>query len=148
PSRFSDGSFGVLYAGDRFEVALLEMVHHHARFMLATVQPPGWTSQFREIVLDIDVELHDLRGGGEEAAGVLDPVDYRQSQQLGGRLRDAASEGVVYPSVRCPGGECVGLFYPDGASQPMQCLHLDYHWNGEWVDLYRDRSAGEVFRIV
>lgn len=148
PSRFSDGSFGVLYVGNRFEVALLETVHHHARFMLATVQPPGWTSQFREIVLDVDAELHDLRAGGEDAAAVLDPVDYAQSQQLGGRLRDAASEGVVYPSVRCPGGECAGLFYPDGASQPVQGRHLDYHWNGERVDLYRDRSAGEVYRII
>jgi len=148
PSRFSDGSFGVLYVGDRFEVALLETVHHHARFMLATAQPPGWTSQFREIVLDIDAELHDLRTGGEEVAAALDPADYAQSQQLGGRLRDAASEGVVYPSVRCPGGECAGLFYPDGASQPVQGRHLDYHWNGERVDLYRDRSAGEVYRIL
>jgi hypothetical protein len=148
PSRFSDGGFGVLYVGDRFEVALLETVHHHARFMRATAQPPGWTSQFREILLDIDAELHDLRGLGEEAAGVLDPVDYTQSQELGGRLRDAGSGGVAYPSVRCPGGECAGLFYPDGASQPVQGRHLDYHWNGERVDLYRDRSAGEVYRIV
>lgn len=147
PSRFSDGSFGVLYVGDRFEVALLETVHHHARFMLATAQPPGWTSQFREIVLEIDAELHDLRAAGE-AAAALDPADYAQSQQLGGRLRDAASEGVVYPSVRCSGGECAGLFYPDGASQPVQGRHLDYHWNGERVDLYRDRSAGEVYRIL
>ncbi|MGX5736796.1 RES family NAD+ phosphorylase [Bosea thiooxidans] len=148
PSRFSDGSFGVLYVGDRFEVALLETVHHHARFMLATAQPPGWTAQFREIVLEIDAELHDLREGGEEVAAALDPADYAQSQQLGGRLRDAASEGVVYPSVRSPGGECAGLFYPDGASQPVQGRHLDYHWNGERVDLYRDRSAGEVYRIL
>ena len=50
--------------------------------------------------------------------------------------------------MRCPGGECAGLFYPDGASRPVQGRHLDYHWNGERVDLYRDRSAGEVFRIV
>ena len=148
PSRFSDGSFGVLHVADRFEVALLETVHHHARFMLATAQTPGWTSQFREIVLEVDAELHDLRGGGEDRAAVLDPADYTQSQQLGGHLRDAASEGVVYPSVRCPGGECAGLFYPDGASQPVQGRHLDYHWNGERVDLYRDRSAGEVYRIL
>ena len=148
PSRFSDGHFGALYVGNRFEVALLETIHHHARFMLATAQPPGWTSQFREIVLDIDAGLHDLRGLGEAAAALLDPADYAQSQLLGERLRDAGSEGVVYPSVRCPGGECAGLFYPDGASHPVQGRHLDYHWNGERVDLYRDRSAGEVYRIV
>lgn len=148
PSRFSDGSFGVLYVGDRFEVALLETIHHHARFMLATTQPPGWTSQFREIVLEVDAELHDIRLLGAEAAPVLDPADYAASQALGIGLRALGSAGIAYPSVRCHGGECAGLFYPDGASHPVQGRHLDYHWNGERVDLYRDRSAGEVFRIV
>lgn len=148
PSRFSDGSFGVLYVGGRFEVALLETIHHHARFMLATAQPPGWTSQFREIVLEIDAALHDLRPLGIEAAPVLDPTDYTASQALGIGLRSLGSAGIAYPSVRCPGGECAGLFYPDGASRPVQGRHLDYHWNGERVDLYRDRSAGEVYRIV
>nr|WP_047580318.1 RES family NAD+ phosphorylase [Methylobacterium sp. ZNC0032] len=148
PSRFSDGSFGVLYVGDRFEVALLETIHHHARFMLATVQPPGWTSQFREIVLEVDAALHDIRPLGAEAVPVLDPLDYAASQALGIGLRAIGSAGIAYPSVRCPGGECAGLFYPDGASHPVQGRHLDYHWNGERVDLYRDRSAGEVFRIV
>lgn len=148
PSRFSDGSFGVLYVGDRFEVALLETIHHHARFMLATAQPLGWTSQFREIVLEVDAELHDVRRLGAEAASVLDPIDYGASQTLGIGLRALGSAGIAYPSVRCPGGECAGLFYPDGAGHPVQGRHLDYHWNGERVDLYRDRSAGEVFRIV
>jgi hypothetical protein len=148
PSRFSDGSFGVLYVGDRFEVALLETIHHHARFMLATAQPPGWTSQFREIVLEVDAELHDIRRLRAEAASVLDPVDYTASQALGIGLRALGSAGIAYPSVRCPGGDCVGLFYPDGAGHAVQGRHLDYHWNGERVDLYRDRSAGEVFRIV
>lgn len=36
PSRFTDGSFGVYYAGDRIEVALFETMHHHANFMAAT----------------------------------------------------------------------------------------------------------------
>jgi hypothetical protein len=62
PSRFSAGAFGVLYVADRFEVALSETIHHHALFMAATAQSPGWTSQFREIVLDVRGALHDLRG--------------------------------------------------------------------------------------
>ena len=148
PGRFSDGSFGLYYAGDRTEVAIAETIHHHARFMLATAQPRGWTSQFREIVLEVDAELHDVRSLGAEAAPVLDPADYVASQVLGIGLRALGSSGIAYPSVRCPGGECVGLFYPDGAGHPVQGRHLDYHWNGERVDLYRDRSAGEVFRIV
>lgn len=49
PSRFSDGTFGLLYVGSSYEVALFETIHHHARFMAATQEAPGWTSQFREI---------------------------------------------------------------------------------------------------
>jgi hypothetical protein len=147
PSRFSNGAYGVLYAGDSFEVALLETIHHHQRFMARTKEPAGWTSQFREIVLDVEAKLHDLRGNAACAAA-LDPDDYAVSQALGAQLRAAASNGIAYPSVRCPGGECVGLFYPDLAANPVQGRHLDYHWDGTRVDLYRDAGAAKVFRIV
>jgi hypothetical protein len=148
PSRFSDGAFGVLYAGSRFEVALLETIHHHGRFMTRTSESAGWTSQFREIVLDVKARLHDLRGNDPIHSPALAPDDYSVSQHLGVRLRAAGSEGLVYPSVRFPEGECVGLFYPDLAENPIQGRHLDYHWNGTRVDLYRDVSTGRIYRIV
>jgi hypothetical protein len=148
PSRFSDGSYGVLYIGDRFEVALLKTTHHHARFMARTNEAPGWTSQFREIVLNVQASLHDLRTGNSAHAPALDANTYVESQSLGARLRAAQSDGLVYPSVRYEGGECVGLFYPDLASGPVQGRHLDYHWDGSRVDLYRDAGVGSVFRIV
>ena len=147
-SRFGDGSFGVLYAGRTFAVALMETMHHHARFMARTAEPPGWTSQFREIVLDIEGALHDLRSGDRLYEPLLDPDDYARSQAFAREIRQARSEGIVYPSVRCTGGECAGLFYPDLASHAVQGRHLDYHWNGERVDLVRDLSAGQVFRVV
>jgi hypothetical protein len=50
--------------------------------------------------------------------------------------------------VRCASGECVGLFYPDLAANPVQGRHLDYHWDGARVDFYRDAGAAKVFRIV
>lgn len=148
PSRFSNGSFGVLYAGDRFDVALLETAYHHGRFMARTNEPAGWTSQFREIVLDVTGNLHDLRADDPAHTDVLDPDDYTAAQTLGAQLRDAGANGIVYPSVRCEGEECVGLFYPDIATNPVQGRHLDYHWNGERVDLYRDAGSGQVYRIV
>ncbi len=52
------------------------------------------------------------------------------------------------PSVRLPGGECAGLFYPDRASSPVQARHLDYHWDGTRIDLYRDAGTGQVFRVI
>ena len=147
-SRFSDGSFGVLYAGNIFEVALLETVHHHANFMARTNEAPGWTSQFREIVLNVDARLHDLRGQNSHHSAALDPDDYEPSQAFAAQLRGGGSNGIVYPSIRREGGECVGLFYPDLASNALQGRHLDYHWDGERVDLYRNPGNSEVFRIV
>jgi RES domain-containing protein len=147
PSRFSGGGFGVLYASNRFETALLETVYHHGRFMALTHQAPGWTSQFRELVFDVNALLNDLRGGDARWAPALDRDNYAQAQILGNALRAAASEGVVYPSQRDIEGECVGLFYPDRATNVIQGRHLDYHWNGERVDFYRDPGNGRVFRI-
>lgn len=148
PSRFTDGTFGVLYAGNAFETALFETIHHHERFMARTAEGPGWTSQFREIVLSVHADLHDLRGLEHQDHPALASGDYQASQRLGKALKDAGSDGVVYPSIRHPGGECVGLFYPDCASAPVQGRHLDYHWDGERVDLVRDAATAEVFRVV
>lgn len=145
PSRFSDGTYGVLYVGRAFEVALFETIHHYERFMRRTNEARGWTSQFREIVLDVAGTLHDLRGAGMD--DVLHPDDYDAGQVLGALLRAAGSDGIVYPSVRYPGGECVGLFYPDLASRAVQGRHLDYHWNGTRVDFYRDAGTRQVFAI-
>nr|WP_210277737.1 RES family NAD+ phosphorylase [Microvirga lupini] len=148
PSRFSDGTFGVLYAGNTFEVALFETIHHHGKFMARTDEPAGWTSQFREILLDINAQLHELRSSTADQSGLLRPDNYEASQALGYKLRATGSNGVVYPSVRYPGGECVGVFYPDCAANPIQGRHLDYHWNGTTVDLYRNANTGQVYRIV
>lgn len=147
-SRFSDGTFGVLYAGDRFEVALMETIHHHARFMARTREPAGWTSQFREIVMEIEAGLHDLRGGAPVTERFLHPDDYATGQALGRAVRGVGADGLVYPSVRYPDGECAALFFPDLARNPRQGRHLDYHWDGARVDYYRDAAAGRVYRIV
>ncbi len=147
PSRFSDGSFGILYVGERFEIALLETIHHHGRFMARTREAAGWTSQFREIVLDVAADLHDLRLFDRSGADVLDPDDYGPGQALGAALRGAGRDGIVYPSVRCADGECAGLFYPDLAANALQGRHLDYHWDGTRVDLYRDAGSNQVYRI-
>jgi len=146
PSRFTAGHFGVLYAGDRFETALFETVYHHQRFMARTAEPPGWTSQFREIVLDVRLDAHDLRNEAAYAEA-LNPDDYSESQRLAAALRDAGSDGLVYPSCRQRAGECVALFYPDRAANAVQVRHLDYHWNGTRVDFYREPARGAVFRI-
>lgn len=148
PSRFSNGSYGILYIARAYETALFETIHHHTQFMARTAQSPGWTSQFREIILTVEADLNDLRSDDDRAESILDPNSYEAAQLLSARLRQSGSDGIVYPSVRHKGGECVGLFYPDCASMAVQGRHLDYHWDGKGVDLVRDIGNGAVFRVV
>lgn len=143
PGRFSDGSYGIYYAGDREEVALTETIHHHARTMAATDEAPGWTSDFRALVAPLDRALHDVNA----VEGVLDPDDYQASQVEGAALRAAGSDGVVWRSVRYPAGECVGLFWPDVLPIPVQAGHYCYHWDGSRVDLVKKHDTGEVLEV-
>ena len=144
PSRFSDGSYGVYYAGDRVEVALSETIHHHQIAMAATAQEPGWTSQFRELVGSVDRALHDIGS----VAGALHPSDYGPSQKLARTLRGEGSDGLVYPSVRHAGGMCIAIFWPDAVTIPVQGAHFAYHWNGERVDYIKELDTGRVKAVV
>lgn len=135
-SRFSDGRWGVFYAAAERDTAVAETRHHHARFLAATAQPPMHLPM-RLYHVAIDARLHDLRPAGAVDPAVLAPDRYDASQALARRLREAGSSGVVYPSVRHPGGRCVGLFSPRGASRCQQAAVLLYAWDGErFVDVY------------
>src|SRR3546814_11486657 len=116
--------------------------------MARTAEPEGWTSQFREIVLDIELVAHDLRNGAGAFDEALDPDSHAAGQALGGALRAAGSDGIAYPSCRHQGGECVALFYPDRAAGPVQGRPLDYHRHRARVDFSLDASNGEGLHIA
>ena len=61
---------------------------------------------------------------------MLDPDDYRAPQALGRALRAAGADGVIFPSVRHAGGECIGAFHPDVVGPCTQGPHLIYTWDG------------------
>ena len=135
PARFSDGSYGVYYAGNRFEVALAETVYHLERFMAATEEEPA-TADYRELVGGNDAELHDLRGA-DEFRPALNSDDYTAGQALAADLRERhTSNGIVYPSVRWARGQAVAAFWPDVVGIPVQSRLLSYRWDGERVDAW------------
>lgn len=148
PGRFHDGTFGCYYAADNFETALAETVYHQARRLADSADEPGWISDMRELVGEVDAELHDIRGDGFNEA--LDPESYVPSQALAKQLREAGSNGIAYPSVRNAGGECIAAFWPDVPGIPVQARHFRYHWDGTRIDMIHELTldgSGEVFRL-
>ncbi|MFZ5545083.1 MAG: RES family NAD+ phosphorylase [Pseudomonadota bacterium] len=127
-SRFSDGSYGVFYAGRERDTAIAETRYHHGRFLAATHEPPIHVPM-RLYRVDIDATLHDLRA----LPAVHAPDSYAASQALGRELRNAGSAGVLYRSVRHEGGRCVGLFKPRGARNCLHAAYLLYEWDGQAI---------------
>lgn len=143
PNRFSDGSFGIYYAGNSEELALAETIHHHAKFMLVDQSAPCWTSGFQLVEGSIDRDLHDV----DAVPGARDPADYRLSQQIGKVLRSAGSEGLTWMSVCLLGGKCIGVFWPNVVSIPIPVASYRFHWDGARVDLIENVNSGEIFRF-
>ena len=133
-SRFSNGSYGVYYAGDTLETALREHTFHMARFYAASSNAPGWISQVRQLIGSIDSDLADIREGNH--GDILDPdvATYPSAQAFARRMKDEGVNGIVYPSQRHCDGECIAAFYPDVVTPPRQGDHFRYHWNGREVD--------------
>ena len=133
PSRFSNGSYGIYYAAKEQVTAIRETAHHLGRTFSDTAAGPGETSQLRMLVGRVDAWFRDIRVGFDF---LHHPNDYAVPQAFGRELRDASENGVVYRSVRHPGGECLAAFKPKAVSIPTQGTHYEYHWNGEEFDKY------------
>ncbi|WP_349017726.1 RES family NAD+ phosphorylase [Rhizobium sp. 32-5/1] len=140
-SRFSDGSYGVYYAGNSLETALREHTYHMARFYAASVVEPGWMSQVRQLVGTINADLVDLRGGGHQDILSPDLETYPAARAFAKSMRDDGANGIVYPSQRHIDGECIAAFYPDVVTPPRQGDHFRYHWNGRNVDFVQKMTG-------
>lgn len=127
PSRFSDGSYGVYYAASTLETAIEETKQSRARFLAYTNEDAG------EIAMRVYIgkplkPMHDIRGNSY--AELHNPNNWTASQAFGQQMKTINSWGIVYRSVRAPGGECIAALRPPAVSIPKQGPHLSYVWDG------------------
>jgi RES domain-containing protein len=142
PTRFSDGSYGVYYAGRAFETALREVAFHRGRFHARTKDRATKTS-FKIITASIAKTMHDIRKGDWSALLDPDPNRYGVPQSFGAQLKEAKSNGVVYPSVRHPGGECIAAFWPNVMESPAEGKRIALRWDGGRISAWFDYETGE-----
>jgi len=129
PSRFSDGSFGVYYAARHLLTSIKETAFHYARFLRASASPAGEPLDVRVLTSNsVDGRFHTI-----SVARYLDPDSYVASQAMGRELRDAGSNGVVYPSVRHHGGRCLGAFRANAVPAPNTTGFLRYRFDGQAI---------------
>jgi hypothetical protein len=69
------------------------------------------TFTFTDYLADFRADFHDIRGNAAYAE-CLGSGTYVPSEKLAKELLASGSAGVVYPSVRNPGGTCIVCFRP------------------------------------
>jgi hypothetical protein len=133
-ARFNDGRLGAWYASTTMETAVEETVHHHERRLRASEAGFPARIQMRALIVDLDRRLLDLRGQAGAHPGLYDPGDYAASQRFAAERRwpfaAPGEDGLVYDSVRRPGGTNVCIFRPAALPLPIvQGDHYDYVWD-------------------
>ncbi len=127
-SRFNGPDRGAWYAGFEIETSQAEVAFHKS-IELAEV---NWFEEevtYDDYLADFSAELHDIRKPAE-FADYLDPESYLASQDMSQRLLDAASLGIVYPSVRNRAGTCVACFRPALVMNVRKGPTCRFAWRG------------------
>ncbi|WP_313170551.1 RES domain-containing protein [Massilia oculi] len=109
-SRFNDGDRGAWYCGFDAETSLAEVIFHKT-VEYAEIDRFDDSVTYQCLLADFSASFHDVRGIAAYE-DYLDPGSYVASQALANELLEGGSMGVIYPSVRHPGGTCLACFRP------------------------------------
>lgn len=127
--RFNSSERGAWYAADSLAAAHAEVIYHRTA-ELAEVGVFAARVQMRLYRADFQGLFHDVRARVAENDAYHDPVSYGASQRLARRLLAAGSNGVIYRSVRYPGGVCLACFRPALVGNVRSGVHYEYRWHG------------------
>lgn len=136
-SRFSDGSFGVLYLADSMDTAIAEVRYHQGRYW---ANVPGLNYE-RFTFRGLSCSFNDT--GIRDATTlplshpIHDPDDYSHARQLGREAKRQGCPGLHYRSVRSPGNTCWALLSPRPVSSMIQTAHYEMIWSGQIVSVNR-----------
>lgn len=114
-SRFNGEGRGAWYAAfgnDAVETAQAEVSWHLTRELEATGIFENETL-YRELLSGFSTRFHDLRPHPDHPS--LDPnpaKGYPHGQALAHEIFASGGNGIVYPSVRAPGGNCIAALRP------------------------------------
>ena len=128
-SRFNDERRGAWYAAFDDLTALAEVGYHRTRELEFT---DCFEDQaiYQALLADFIGPFPDLRDADPDTSCLhADPaIGYPAGQALALGLREQGHAGLLYPSVRQPGGKCLAAFVP----QSVQNVRPGAKWLMEW----------------
>jgi RES domain-containing protein len=132
-NRFNGADRGAWYAALDVETCLREIVFHMTEFLARTGEFRAKV-QYSELHASLAGEYLDLRSMPDHPSLSIDRV---LGYQAGNALARAAIandiNGIIYPSVRHPGGTCFVALWPHAVQSAAQgAIHV-VEWTGEPV---------------
>jgi RES domain-containing protein len=114
--RFNGPQRGAWYAGLERETAMTEVAFHKQRQLEEVKWTEDEVSTFDDYLSDFTMPVCDITAPRAQYRKYLRPATipecYRESQALAAQLLAQQSNGILYPSVRRPGGQCIVCFRP------------------------------------
>lgn len=133
-SRFSDGSFGMLYLADTAETAIAETRYHQQKYFRNVEGLHYDTVDMRCLKVTFSAELVDAVSMDDIHA----PDDYAASRIFGARIRKSKEAGLQYRSVRNEGALCWGLMSPTYVKSAVQTQHFEFVFDGKDISKVRE----------
>ena len=138
-SRFNGPDRGAWYAGFSIDTSLAEVIFHKT-VALAEVNWFYDNISYDAYHADLASEFHDLRGQ-PRCVDCLSPDSYVAAQALAEQLLNVGSAGVIYPSVRHPGGTCIACFRPAIVAHVRKFKRLRMIWSGSQTPVVKVEST-------
>lgn len=115
--RFNTSERGAWYAGVERETAFAEVAFHKLRQLEEVSWPDEEVSTYDDYLADFHAEFESLFGKNpNDFTDCLKPGPipecYAKSQEVATELMTCGANGIIYPSVRRPGGTCLVCFRP------------------------------------
>ncbi|HMD20684.1 MAG TPA: RES family NAD+ phosphorylase [Alloacidobacterium sp.] len=145
-ARFSTNERGAWYAAFELATAKAEVMFHKSVEFAEINWSEREELQYDEYLADFTGSFHDLRSETlpeeqrEQFDDCLDPASYIASQKLAVQLLDHASLGMIYPSVRRPGGTCIACFRPSVVANVRKGSRFRMSWSPNRVVFIKEGS--------
>jgi RES domain len=153
-SRYSDGSYPVLYTATKAEVAKAERCY----WLIETVFKKTSVSEVDNFFLyscAVAGKCFDYTRNWKKNKNLVHPTDYKYCHELARRSLDAGAEFLIVPSARKLGGCCVPIFKKGTAKVHAGMPTFKVFWNARTRKCYtllggKPRYIGidPVYRMV
>lgn len=130
PNRFNGELRGAWYAALEVKTCFAEISFHMTEFLARTGVFEA-VADYAEMYCSVSGEFLDLRD--QTAHPALSPdksIGYSQGNRLALEARRAGLNGIIYPSVRHPGGTCLAILRPAAVQSVRQGDVWRLSWKG------------------